>query len=352
MFFTTRSKILQLFPKDQQKALGRSYHDGEVFIREGEKDKHMFVVQSGQVEIFKTDQDRREVRLAILGSGETVGEMAMFDNAPRSASARAIGNNTRLLSLDRITLMRRIHEDPFLMLTIFEKSSDRIRTLSLELIKHIKMYNELSREHDAATRGLGILAKCGDKSDTKNPCHLVESLVTRTALTLKGLGSFPGQLDSGFIANLGLASNLRDVGNESIAKEILDKGGKLTEEEWKEVRKHVSVGAKAIQMAEARTPGVSFLSLAMEISEFHHERYDGTGYHGLKGEKIPLSARIVSIVDAYHALVSDRPHREKYSHKEALDVIKQETGTHFDPKVANAFFDAMAELDNPVSPVQ
>jgi HD-GYP domain-containing protein (c-di-GMP phosphodiesterase class II) len=130
------------------------------------------------------------------------------------------------------------------------------------------------------------------------------------------------------------ASVLADIGKLSIASDILGKAGELTETEWSEMRRHPEFGA---QMA-TEVLGASDVS---EIVLAHHERFDGQGYpRGLKGEEIPLGARIYAVADAYMAMTSDRPHRKKMTHEMALREILRNSLTQFDPEVVRAFVQA------------
>ncbi|MFA5165534.1 MAG: PAS domain S-box protein [Candidatus Omnitrophota bacterium] len=130
---------------------------------------------------------------------------------------------------------------------------------------------------------------------------------------------------------------LHDIGKLGISEKILLKRGKLTKKEYDIIKKHPQIGADIIRP-------VHFLKNVVPIILHHHERYDGYGYGSkLKGDEIPVGARIVAVVDVYQALVSNRPYRKAYSKREALKIIKDESGTHFDPKVVKVFLDILAK---------
>lgn len=129
---------------------------------------------------------------------------------------------------------------------------------------------------------------------------------------------------------------LHDIGKLGISDKILLKRGKLTKKEFEVIKRHPHIGADIIRP-------VHFLKSVVPIILHHHERFDGTGYSSrLKGEEIPLGARIVAIVDVYQALVSNRPYRKAYSKKEALEIIKEESGRHFDPKITKVFLEILS----------
>jgi putative nucleotidyltransferase with HDIG domain len=124
---------------------------------------------------------------------------------------------------------------------------------------------------------------------------------------------------------------LHDIGKMGIPDEILRKPGPLTEEEWHIMRTH------PLKAYELLTP-ILFLRPALDIPHYHHEKFDGSGYpNGLKGEQIPLAARIFTLADVWDALTSDRPYRKAWSEKKALDYIKEQSGKHFDPQILDIF---------------
>jgi putative two-component system response regulator len=125
---------------------------------------------------------------------------------------------------------------------------------------------------------------------------------------------------------------LHDMGKIGIPDSILHKPDKLTDEEWTIMRKHP-------QLAYDMLYPIEYLRPALEIPLTHHEKWDGTGYpRGLKGEEIPIVARLFAVVDVWDALTSDRPYRPAWSQAEALTYIREQSGKHFDPRVVDLFF--------------
>jgi len=126
-------------------------------------------------------------------------------------------------------------------------------------------------------------------------------------------------------------SDLHDIGKIGISEVIIGKKTKLTVDEYEIIKTHPLVGETIIEP-------VPFLQDARPVIRHHHERYDGFGYpDGLKGQEIPLLARIIHIADAYDAMTSDRPYRRALSHEDAIEEIKKHSGTQFDPKVVQSF---------------
>ncbi|MBZ0104397.1 MAG: HD-GYP domain-containing protein [Sulfuricella denitrificans] len=124
---------------------------------------------------------------------------------------------------------------------------------------------------------------------------------------------------------------LHDVGKIGVSDNILLKPGRLTEEEFAVMRNHVLFGVEIIAKS-------NWLESARDVVEFHHEKFDGSGYmRGLRGEEIPLNARIFAIVDVFDALTSRRPYKEPYSFEEAMSILRRDSGSHFDPAIMKHF---------------
>ncbi|MCL1820712.1 MAG: response regulator [Oscillospiraceae bacterium] len=142
------------------------------------------------------------------------------------------------------------------------------------------------------------------------------------------------------------SAKLHDIGKVAISDNILLKPGKLTPEEFDTMKFHTTEGAHMIDDAIKDLHDNSMLRVGREIIIGHHERWDGTGYpHGIKGDAIPISARIMAIADVYDALISERPYKKAFSHEKASEIIISEIGTHFDPVIIGLLKDHMDELE-------
>ena len=131
---------------------------------------------------------------------------------------------------------------------------------------------------------------------------------------------------------------LHDVGKIKIRDDVLLKKSRLTDEEFEDMKLHSLHGKNLLESLQNKVPGQTFLDYAKELAYKHHERWDGTGYPDrLKGEEIPLQARMMSIVDVYDALTSERPYKKALSHDEALRTIVDDRGTQFDPDLTDLF---------------
>jgi len=131
---------------------------------------------------------------------------------------------------------------------------------------------------------------------------------------------------------------LHDVGKISISDNILKKPGPLTPEEFEEMKSHTTFGAEIIENIKHRVKEESFLDYAKIFALTHHEKWNGTGYPaGLSGEDIPLQGRLMAIADVYDALISERPYKTSMSHERAVSIIRDGSGTHFDPQLVEVF---------------
>ena len=145
------------------------------------------------------------------------------------------------------------------------------------------------------------------------------------------------------------SARLHDVGKISISDLILNKPGKLTNEEFEKMKHHTLEGERIIDQIVSRTDNVEFLRNARLFTNSHHERWDGEGYpYGLKGEAIPMQGRIMAIADVYDALISERPYKKPFTHEEARDIIKTGSGSQFDPSLVDVFLsveDNFSQID-------
>ena len=164
---------------------------------------------------------------------------------------------------------------------------------------------------------------------------------------LKKEGIYTEQLTDEFMYDVFHSAPLHDVGKISVSDTILNKPGKLTDEEFEIIKTHTTAGAEVIgrAMHTVSGEGSNYLKEARNLACYHHEKWDGSGYpEGLKGEEIPLSARIMAVADVFDALVSVRSYKKGFSFEKAMGIIEEGAGSHFDPQVVKAFMDAGDEV--------
>jgi len=203
---------------------------------------------------------------------------------------------------------------------------------SVEVLKS-KLSKMTQRINNSLIESVYAFSKTIDARDAYTGDHSKKLIMLATKLG-KSLKLSPKEIE-----DLGHAAVLHDLGKIGIPDHILLKKKKLTESEFKEMQKHPQIGAEIIRP-------VHTLRGVVPIILYHHERYDGKGYcAGLKGNKIPMGSRILSVVDVYHALISDRPYRKAYSKKKALEIIQKDRGLHFDPHVVDAFMKIIGDLE-------
>ena len=155
---------------------------------------------------------------------------------------------------------------------------------------------------------------------------------------LRGFGRYSAEINSIDFDLLHESSRLHDIGKIATPDAILNKPGKLTAEEFEEIKKHPVIGYSAIQRAMDMTRSKDFLSYAATVAISHHEKWNGTGYpYGLSGTDIPFIGRLMAIADVYDALVSWRPYKPPFSHDEACRIIISDAGEHFDPGLVEVF---------------
>ncbi|MGC9109562.1 MAG: HD domain-containing phosphohydrolase [Caldimicrobium sp.] len=209
-----------------------------------------------------------------------------------------------------------------------EKKSAQLLKANLELQIALSEIKELSLEI------IFRLAKAAEYRDEHTGYH-----IQRVSHYCVAIGTYLG-LDNEALEVLKYASPLHDIGKLGIPDAILLKPGALTKEEWEIMKLHTIIGAQILSGSKIR-----YLKAAEKIALYHHEKWDGTGYpEGLKGEKIPLFARITAIADVFDALTTDRPYRKALSVEDALQIIKNERGSHFDPQIVDIFFKIKEEI--------
>ncbi|PKL17677.1 MAG: hypothetical protein CVV49_09805 [Spirochaetae bacterium HGW-Spirochaetae-5] len=182
------------------------------------------------------------------------------------------------------------------------------------------------------------LSSLADARDSETGDHL-ERIRNYSVLLMQlyRLDEDHPEINARLLRDLYDSSVLHDIGKVGIPDYILLKKGFLTEEEFDVMKKHPVIGYDALRNASVDLGSDFFLNMAMDIILYHHERWDGGGYpYGLKGEDIPLSARIVSIADVYDALTSRRPYKEAFTHEKAIDIMRKEEGK-YDPELFNLF---------------
>jgi putative two-component system response regulator len=184
------------------------------------------------------------------------------------------------------------------------------------------------------------LAKLSHTRDDDTGLHLerVQYLCRMLSEEIAGVKGFLDQITPNFITAIFHASPLHDLGKVGIKDAILLKPGKLTPEEFETMKAHTTIGARTLESVHKQYPNNEFIRMGIDIAKYHHEKWDGSGYpEGLYGTAIPLSARIMALVDVYEALRARRPYKEPFPHEKSAAIILEGRGKHFDPHIVDGF---------------
>ncbi|MBU3544304.1 HD domain-containing protein [Polynucleobacter sp. MWH-Mekk-B1] len=213
-------------------------------------------------------------------------------------------------------------------------------------LERLWIYEQINSKTAESTmlQSLNALAMARD-NETGNHLVRTQNYVKKLALRLRGMGHYTNELSDEAIEILFKAAPLHDIGKVGIPDNILHKLGHLNDEEWQVMQSHAAIGEAVLSSPDIEVGGdQGLLKKAIQIAGGHHEKWDGTGYpRGLKGEEIPLPARIMAIADVYDALVSERVYKSGWSHEDAVKEIVSKKGIHFDPLVVDAL---IAEQSN------
>lgn len=219
-------------------------------------------------------------------------------------------------------------------------------SLTNDMVAQLRMSrDQLKQTQDVTMMSLISLAA---KRDNETGLHLrrTQTYVVMLAEALREKPAFASRIDEDMLGLLYKSAPLHDIGKVGIPDAILKKPGKLTDEEFAIMATHAQIGADALKEAEEALGGCSFLSMAREIAQTHHEKWDGSGYpNGLAGEAIPLSGRLMALADVYDALRSPRVYKPGFSHEKAMSIIVDGKGAHFDPDIVEAFLSIEPEIE-------
>lgn len=198
--------------------------------------------------------------------------------------------------------------------------------------------SELTAIQDVTILSMASLAETRD-SDTGNHILRTQYYIKALAEALRQHPRFSDYLTHANIDMLFKSAPLHDIGKVGIPDHILLKPGRLTAEEFEIMKTHTTLGRDALQRSEdALDTQVEFLKVSKEIAYYHQEKWDGSGYpEGISGDDIPISARLMAVADVYDALISRRVYKDGMTHEQAVAIIAESAGTHFDPDIVQSF---------------
>lgn len=229
-----------------------------------------------------------------------------------------------------------------------EELYNSICNMTLNLSEQMRDLRRLSDTTAKMQDGLIVtMADMVENRDSDTGAH-IQKTAAYVKIIVEGLqkkGYYAEKIDAKFISDVVRSAPLHDIGKINIPDAVLNKPGKLTDEEFEIIKTHTTVGKKIMEDAISTVMGENYLKEARNMAAYHHERWDGKGYpDGLHGEIIPLSARIMAVADVFDALTSPRVYKPAFPLDKALDIIKEGKGTQFDPKCVEVFLDNIPEV--------
>ena len=330
--------MLRMDVSKQQMIVGHIYSDEEQVLREGDiiSIKHPVlqeVFEENKVVSFNhLEEDIKKYN----------GENEFFTNLVRM----------NMKSMIVFPLFISGDERALLIFSTYEKNAYKIS--HRELLSNITSQVSHAFERSIGMESLVVsavegLAKLAESRDPETGDHLERMSLYSYILAqeLYDEGIYQGEYGSSYPRHVFNFAPMHDIGKVGVEDSILLKPGKLTDEQWVEMKKHPVIGADVLRRCESQVnlAGYSMFKIGIEIAEGHHEKYDGSGYpYQRKGEEIPLSARIVALADVFDALTSRRPYKEAWAVEKAVDLIDEESGKHFDPNVVKAFKSALPKI--------
>jgi len=228
---------------------------------------------------------------------------------------------------------------------IYIESGDELELMAGSFNRMVADINSYVKQiSDMQMETIFSLAKLAQSRDDDTGKHLdrVQQYCYVLAQKLSQDSPYAEQMDDNFIKNIVNASILHDIGKVAISDLILLKPGKLTDEEFAEMKKHTTMGAQTLAEVHSKFGHNSFIEMGRVMANYHHERWDGRGYpEGLKGEEIPLAARIMAIADVYDAISTKRVYKDAFPQEKCIAIIKEGRGTQFDAVIVDAFLETV-----------
>lgn len=224
-------------------------------------------------------------------------------------------------------------------------SSIAVFIMAVTIIVLIMQGNKRSFYHERVSNMqsgmITFMAEVVENRDDNTGGHIrrTAEYVECIAKELKKRDAYGNVLTDSYMHDMVVAAPLHDIGKIHIPDAVLNKPGKLTEEEFEVMKTHTTAGQELLNHAKAELGESAYLNMAVEMAAYHHEWWNGKGYpYGISGEEIPLCARIMAVADVFDALTSKRCYKSAMPLEKAYAIIREESGTHFDPAVVEAFF--------------
>jgi putative nucleotidyltransferase with HDIG domain len=300
----------------------RTFRKNALIIKEDTVADTFYIIRRGRVAITKRLESGEEMKLGEEVRGGFFGEMALLDEGPRSATARAL-EPTSLLEISRADFRVLLDQAPLLAYAMMRVLSSRLRGSGALLVSELQQKN---RElFQAYLDTIKAVVNTLEARDTYTRWHTV-----RVTLIAKSIARRMG-ISNEALRIIELGALLHDVGKIGVTDAILKKPGPLDSEETLQIREHPEKGRRILS-------NIDYLKTAIPCVLHHHERYDGLGYpERLSGTRIPLPGRIIAVADAFDAMTSDRPYRRALTVRKAMAELRRHAGKQFDPTVVRVF---------------
>ena len=259
-------------------------------------------------------------------------------NEIKGLSLGAVDYVRKPLNLESLRKRIEVHVNIRHAQKIIESQNRKLEETVLERTKELILTRDITIH---ALIGLLEVRNIESSNHTKRTQHMIRRLCEH----LSSKPEYKDILTKNYINEIYNTAPLHDIGKVGIPDCILLKPGKLDPDEFEIMKKHTTFGVEALSYDLDRVDVHSFINTAIEIAGTHHERYDGSGYpFGIKGTMIPLSGRLMAIVDVYDAITSKRVYKPAFDHNYALNIINNESGHHFDPELVSAFMEIENEI--------
>ena len=284
------------------------------------------------LEVLKNDNELKNIPVVVISA------LSEIDNAVKCIE---LGAEDHLPKPFSPTLLKARINSGLQKKHFFDREA-QYKALIEEQNKNLeaRVKDQVKQISETQMAAIFAMSKLAESRDPETGEHLERMreycrlIAEKLALKVK----YENIIDQEFIDNIYAASPLHDIGKVGIPDSVLIKPGRLTDQEWEIMRTHPIIGANTLRAVDEQHPGNQFIKVGIAIAEYHHERWDGTGYpHGLAGEAIPLEARILALGDVYDALTSQRCYKKAFSQLKANEIIRSSSGTHFDPDIVNIY---------------
>ncbi len=286
---------------------------------------------------------------------ESCNGMEAFEVLDQEQDVRLVITDLDMPVMSGFDLIRKVRESDLhyryiIVLTSSEEKDSLVKALSLGADDYLAkpvMPEELRLRLESGIRLLRLeiqedlilsMAKLAEYRSDETGYHL-ERVQHYTRTLARDLAKKHPQLgiSSQLAEEFARVSPLHDIGKVAIPDDILHKPGKLTEPEFEIMKRHATIGGQLLKDIHSKS-GSLYLKISYEVAMYHHEKYNGKGYpEGLKGEEIPVAARIVALADMYDAMTSERCYKQAFSHEKTKQIIINERGEHLDPKMVDSF---------------